>query len=207
MIISNTHHFIFTAIPKTGTHSVRRALREHLAANDMEQVALFVDRRLPFEDLAKLQHGHLTLRQIRPHLGDHAFASFFKFAFVRNPYDRFVSYCAFMTRDGGEFAMNPLAAMKHILFRLKPEHHILFRPQHEFITDDNGALLTDYIGRVEDMQAGYDGVCRRLGLPSRGLERVNHSRRGDFRQYYDEELREGVRDFYRYDFELLGYPI
>ena len=30
MIISSRHKFIFVAIPKTGTHSVRQALRQHL---------------------------------------------------------------------------------------------------------------------------------------------------------------------------------
>ena len=35
MIISHQHRFIFAAVPKTGTHSVRQALREHLSADDV----------------------------------------------------------------------------------------------------------------------------------------------------------------------------
>ena len=44
MIISPLHKFIFAAIPKTGTHAVRQALREHMGPQDMEQVGLFVNR-------------------------------------------------------------------------------------------------------------------------------------------------------------------
>ena len=42
MIICHQHRLVFAAIPKTGTHSVRHALREHMSAEDLEQVGLFV---------------------------------------------------------------------------------------------------------------------------------------------------------------------
>ena len=64
MIISKLHRFIFVAIPKTGTHSVRQALREQMGPEDMEQVGLFVQKSLPIPDLAKIRHGHLTLSQL-----------------------------------------------------------------------------------------------------------------------------------------------
>ena len=48
MIISHEHRFVFTAIPKTGTHSVRQALREHMSEADLEQVGLFVNKRMRF---------------------------------------------------------------------------------------------------------------------------------------------------------------
>ena len=91
MIISRQHRFIFTAIPKTGTHAVRQALREHLGPEDQEQVRLFVEKALPVPELAALRHGHISLQQLRPHMDAEEFAGFLKFAFVRNPVDRFVS--------------------------------------------------------------------------------------------------------------------
>ena len=205
MIISRRHRFIFAAIPKTGTHSVRQALREHLADDDIEQVGLFVNKRFPFEELARIRHGHLSLEQVRPYIGEESFSGFFKFAFVRNPFDRFVSYCAFMSREGQAFAADPRGVMKHILFRLKPEQHVLFRPQHSFVTDADGRLLADYIGRVEDMQASYESICRRIGIPSRQLDRVNSSSRHAYQDYYDAQLIDGVSSYYRKDLELFGY--
>jgi len=66
MIISHAHRFIFAAVPKTGTHSVRQALREQMGEEDVEQVILFVDKRFLWPDLAVIRHGHLALRQVRP---------------------------------------------------------------------------------------------------------------------------------------------
>lgn len=205
MIISHLHRFIFVAVPKTGTHSVRQALREQLGANDIEQVGLFVNKRFPMPDLAKIRHGHLTLRQVRPYLAPDQFFSYFKFGFVRNPFDRFISYCAFMTRDQDIFERDPKSVMRHLLFVAPPEEHILFQPQHSFFTGDDGALLSDHVGRIEQMQASYDAICERIGIPSRQLDTVNSSRRGDYRTYYDQQLIDGVASRYARDLELFGY--
>ena len=206
MIISHRHRFVFAAVPKTGTHSVRQALREQLGDRDVEQVGLFVDKRFPWEELAAIQHGHLSLRQVRPYLGEEAFSGYFKFAFVRNPFDRFVSYCAFMLRGGDVFQQRPREVMRHFLFVQPPEHHILFQPQASLLVGENGdTLLTDRIGRVEDMQGSYDAICARLGINSRPLDRVNGSKHGDYRRYYDQALIDGVAERYAQDLELFGY--
>lgn len=206
MIISHRHRFIFAAVPKTGTHSVRQALREHLGDEDVEQVGLFVNKRFPWQDLAAIQHGHLALRQVRPYLGEEAFAGYFKFAFVRNPFDRFVSYCAFMLRGGEVFQQQPREAMRHFLFAEPPEGHILFQPQAWLLVDEDGKTpLADAVGRVEDMQGSYDAICARIGIPSRPLDRVNGSKHGDYRQYYDQALIDGVAARYAQDLELFGY--
>ena len=204
MIISALHKFIFVAIPKTGTHAVRRALREHMGPDDIEQVGLFVQKKFPFPELARLQHGHLSLEQVRPYLPPEGFDSFFKFAFVRNPFDRFVSYCAFMTRAQGHFEKDPQMVMRQMIER-PPWQHVLFQPQHSFVTGADGQLLTDYVGRVEDMQEYYDEIARRIGIPTAELERVNTSSRRDYREYYDQALIEGVARLYARDLQLFGY--
>lgn len=204
MIISTVHKFVFAAIPKTGTHSVRRALREHMGPEDLEQVGLFVQRSLPIPDLARIGHGHISLAQLRPYMAPGDFERFFKFAFVRNPFDRFVSYSSFITREQGHFDRDPQKVMRHFLAN-PPLDHILFRPQHEFVTDSEGALLTDYVGRVEQMQQSYDEICERIGIPTATLDKVNSSRRKSYRDYYDDALIEGVAKLYARDLELFGY--
>jgi len=206
MIVSHRHQFIFAAVPKTGTHSVRQALREQLGEDDVEQVGLFVDKRFPWRDLADIRHGHLSLSQVRPYLGEDAFGGYFKFAFVRNPFDRFVSYCAFMLRGGDRFERQPREVMRHFLFEQPPEQHILFQPQASLLAGDDGALLTDAVGRVEDMQESYDAICGRIGIPSRPLDRVNSTRpRVDYRRYYDPALVDAVAARYAQDLDLFGY--
>lgn len=205
MIVSHSRRFVFAAIPKTGTHSVRQALRPHLAEEDLEQVGLFVNKRFPFEELAAISHGHISLQQIRPFLGERAFGEYFKFAFVRNPFDRFVSYCAFMTRADGAFLRDPSRVMYRILFEVRPLQHVLFKPQCSFLEDAEGRLLADGVGRVEEMQASFDGICARIGIPTAALGRVNGSRHGSYRDYYDQRLIDGVASLYRRDLELFGY--
>ena len=205
MIISNLHRFIFVAVPKTGTHSVRQALREHMGPDDLEQVRLFVEKRFPMPELAKLGHGHISLQQLRPFLPPDDFRDYFKFAFVRNPFDRFVSYCAFATRNQGLFDQNPKGVMRHFLFTAPPLRHILFQPQHSFLTEADGRLAADFVGRVEQMQDDYDAICKRIGISSTPLARANASRRRDYREYYDQALIDGVTKLYSRDLELFGY--
>jgi hypothetical protein len=136
-----------------------------------------------------------------------AFSGYFKFAFVRNPFDRFVSYCAFMLRGGDVFGSGRARSMRHFLFAEPPEQHILFQPQASLLVDEDGQtlLVRQRIGRVEDMQGSYDAICARLGIASRPLDRVNGSTHGDYRRYYDQALIDGVAARYAQDLELFGY--
>lgn len=205
MIISHEHKFVFVAMPKTGSHAIRRALRPHMGPSDIEQVGLFVRHQFPFPELARIGHGHLSLGQVRPFIGEDVFCDYLKFAFVRNPFDRFVSYCAFMTRQQGHFDRDPRGTMRKILFEMRPMDHVHFQPQHTLIDDGSGHLLVDRTGRYEDMQGSFDEICGQIGIPTQALERVNSSRRGEYRQYYDQALIDGVTALYQRDLELFGY--
>jgi len=205
MIISHKYKFIFFAIPKTGTHSVRQALREHMGPEDVEQVGLFVQKRFSFPELKDFTSGHVSVRQIQPALADAVFNDYFKFAFVRNPFDRFVSYCSFMSRHNGAFAANPREFMKYILTQLKPLDHLLFKPQCEFVLDHHEKLAVNFIGRNESMQNSYDEICSTIGITPVKLGVVNSSLHRPYMEYYDSELLELVASQYRKDFDLFGY--
>ena len=110
-----------------------------------------------------------------------------------------------MTRANGAFLANPQAVMRHVLFTARPIQHVLFQPQYAFLTDGDGRLLADTVGRVEEMQASYDDLCARIGIASASLGLVNSSRRGSYRDYYDQQLIDGVAEMYRGDIDLFGY--
>ena len=61
------------------------------------------------------------------------------------------------------------------------------------------------VGRVERMQASYDEICSRIGIPTSQLEQVNSTGRGSYRDYYDQALIDGVAALYHRDLELFGY--
>ncbi|HMB56107.1 MAG TPA: sulfotransferase family 2 domain-containing protein [Arenimonas sp.] len=205
MIISRKHRYIFFPIPKTGTHSVRQALRESMGEDDLEQVGLFVQKRFPFPEFADITHGHISAREIRPVLGDEVFDDYLKFTFVRNPFDRFVSYCAFMSRGTPHFETSPTAYMKHIIREMRPVNHLLYLPQYSFVVDAEGRLTTDFIGRNETMQASYDQLCQRLGIASRTLDKVNSSKHRPWQEYYDRDLIGWVSELYQKDLEMFDY--
>jgi len=206
MIISNKHKFIFVAIPKTATHAIRFALRKHLdEKTDWEQVGLFVKKTLPVESLAKLGNGHIKCTEIQPFLGTKIWNNYFKFTIVRNPYDRFISYCFFMNQNDITFKKHALERMKIIIKNKKVHQNLWFIPQHQFITDNNGELMVDFVGKYESLVNAYQQVCTKIGIPSGRLFKVNSSIHNDYTEYYDDELSQAVFEFYHQDFELFGY--
>jgi sulfotransferase famil protein len=207
MIISHKHHFIFFAMPKTATHAIREALREHMGPEDWEQQMLFGRDALPIPQLAAIRHGHISVQQLKPHLPQDQWRDYFKFAFVRNPYDRFISTYFFLNRnqDTGGRDEGPLmkAAIQNDQFRAR----ILVAPQHRLITHHDGSIAVDYVAKYEDIQTAYEHICTRVGIPPKTLIEKNTSQHKTFDTYYDSELRALVTDFYRTDFELLGYDV
>jgi hypothetical protein len=188
MIISHKHRYIFFPVPKTGTHSIRQALRENMGGEDLEQVGLLIQKRFPFPEFANIAHGHISAEEIRPVLGDETFGSYLKFAFVRNPFDRFVSYCAFTSRNTNYFEVSPLEYMKYIIRELRPVGHMLYLPQHSFLVDSEGKLAMD-----------------RIGTPTRPLDKVNTSQHRPYQEYFDRDLIGWVSELYQKDLEMFDY--
>jgi len=48
-------------------------------------------------------------------------------------------------------------------------------------------------------------VAAKIGIPTAVLDKVNASKRLDYRQYYDQALIDGVAKLYARDLELFGY--
>lgn len=205
MIISHRHRFIFIAVPRTATHAVRAALQPHLADDDWEQKLLHGEKRIPIPEIAALKHGHVSCRQIKPCLDGEVWNSYFKFAFVRNPYDRFISACFFLNRRNPGFRGREIRTMKQLLAREDFRRRILVQPQAVLLTDDDNRIGVDYIGRFETLQESFDDICERIGIPATTLSNRNTSHHRDYRDYYDRELRQAVTDLYRDDLELFGY--
>ena len=196
---------MFVAIPKTGTHSVREALRPHLHARDWEQCLLFNTRLFPVPALASIPHGHLSCTQVRGHLHPRMWRGYFKFCIVRNPFDRFVSACCFVNRNNDRMRQDPVGTMKRTLENPRLRRHVLFRPQSEFVTDQDDELLVDYVGRKEDYQQHFNRICCRIGLPPQRLATVNATTRRPYQECYNPELIETVGQLYEKDERLFGY--
>ena len=205
MIISHKHRFIFFAVPRTATHTIRQALRAHLGEEDWEQQMLTRVQTIPIPEISAIKHGHVSFQQIERRLSTENWATYFKFSFVRNPLDRYVSICFFLNRQNHEFTGNEVACMKQGLEIPRFRQRILVVPQSGLLTDAEGTIAMDYVGRYELLQTSYDEICRHIGIESVRLTKTNTSNHMSYENYYDEALRDRISRFYRSDFELFGY--
>lgn len=210
MIISKKRNFIYFAVPKTATHSVRQALNQSRVDGDWEQQVLFAKQgeqrqSIPIPAVAKIVHGHISVAQIRPHLEESFWNTAFKFAFVRNPYSRFLSVCTFLNRRNDWFADNALQWMKSAIKEPRFQQRILVRPQFEMLSDLDGKFALDFIGRYETLQTDMDQICKILGEPNVELGWKNQTPRLQQSIDYDDELRQLVADFYKVDFDQFDY--
>ncbi len=207
MIISHKHKFIFFAVPRTATHALRQALRPCLAADDWEQQALFGKQSIPAPGLAAIGHGHISFQQLRAQLPAQSWASYFRFGFVRNPFDRFVSICFFLNRRNPAFIGHEVEFMRQAIAKPRFRQRILALPQYRLLSDERDLPMMDYIGRYETLQQSFAEVCRRLGIAPTALARRNESDHRCYACYYDKPLQQAVANCYRKDFELFGYDM
>lgn len=205
MIVSHKHRFIFFAVPKTATHAIRQALQQHMGPEDWEQQTLFGRQSLPIPEIANIRHGHVSARQIEPHLSTEVWKTYFKFGFVRNPFDRFVSTCFFLNRHDANFSNSAVQFMKHCLTVERFRQRVLVKPQSEILTNASGEIAVDFVGRYENLQHSYDEICERIRIPTTDLTRRNPSEHATYAEYYDDELREVVATFYNDDLRIFSY--
>ncbi len=141
---------------------------------------------------------------------------YFKFTFVRNPWDRLVSSYFFLCKGG----MNPQDAVwaeqnlgqfgdfgSFVRGWVNEENirtWVHFLPQHYFICDQDGKVMVDFVGRIENMEQDFSHVARRLGC-NKKLAKINAGDNRHYSSYYDAETREIVRRVSARDIELFDY--
>lgn len=203
MIISHRYKFIFIAIPKTGTHAVRSALRPSLGPDDWEQVQLHHQSRLPIDRFKELPHGHITGAEIKPHLPPEVWREYLKFSVVRDPVERFISACFFKFQHNKVFRQNPLGFM-HLLFESSTAlDHLMFKPQAQFLCDEKDLIVVDQIARTESLEGDLNGILNRLGLPSTKLVKANVTQFDRSQFVVDGSLKQRILQHYHRDFELI----
>ena len=148
------------------------------------------------------------------------FESYFKFTFVRNPWDRLVS--AFFYVKNFDPKSNDRRFFDHYIgqnitfegfvtkladdnfwkLMRKWEH---FTPQNEFICNKSGNICVDYLGRYESLDSDLKKIAEKLGVSYNSSKPINVSKRGHFKDYYSTETRRIVGQRYTNDISLLGY--
>ena len=199
-MVSHKHKCIFVHIPKTAGVSIYEALgvdekfpRHHKRLNDPGPG----DMWRPWRDY---------------NIIDTITKNYFKFCFVRNPWDRLLSaYCYLRVggRGGAGDMRDAVILSQFHDFREfivnfdKIENDFSDKHFYEqaFWVDDR----IDFIGKTENIQEDFNTICDKIGIPHQQLPHKNKSKHKHYTEYYDDEAREIVAEKYAKDIEHFGY--
>jgi hypothetical protein len=196
-MISFQKRFLFVHIPKTAGNSIQSILRQY---SEDEIVCLHrhqdgIERfevRNPNYKIRK----HSTLAEYRAALGEDQFRSLYKFACVRNPWDRMISYYFTPSRQA---KWDRRAFKKLVLKTLSVADHLRLGGEKDPFTN------VERIMRFESLSDDFRSVCADLGLPAAALPEYNRSSREHYLKYYDDELQTLVRRRFSSEIERFGY--
>ncbi len=214
MLVSHRYNFLFVHIAKTGGTSARAALARK-ARWDRYRPAMWLCSKLSHATGHKLgskfpRHSKIiAAKEMLPH---DFFDGLFKFAFVRNPWDLQVSSFHHIRRERPQFLFGHNNFKDFMKFKLDPDrpyqYHIdtSIELQSDYLVDLHGNIITNFIGRYENLRGDFTLACEQIGIKSVLPEkRISRDRKKDFRSYYDDETAEMVAKHFAQDLKLLEY--
>lgn len=188
-MISHEYKFIFIHIPRTGGTSIESQFyyNENLERNK-----------------------HWTLNDWKNILDPDIFNSYFKFSFIRNPWDIIISeYSDRWYTDkhvGGPIGEKSGKSLKYFLDRYTPQRYTHCKSFHEYFCPKQ----IDFVGRFENRKNDLEYISNKIGfdIDSKIRERPVQSQKVNkkhYKLYYNNETRQIVAKRYAKDIEYFGY--
>jgi hypothetical protein len=194
MIIDHEKKYIFVAIAKTACTSVHHRLGGASGGVGGED---------PLPDVY-----HMHLKDILDQYPEGK--NYYKFAFVRNPYDRLVSaYYNFRYDSGHSAWAGPIYQFddfKDFVFGFEAtpcKNFIHLKSQFEYL-QVGGQINLDFIGRYENLDADFLKIEKALGLENKTLIKTRVGQRPK-KLHIDLETKDKIWRIYKDDFEAFRY--
>ena len=148
---------------------------------------------------------------LKTKIDSHFWNQSFKAAIVREPFDWMYSWYRFRQRDALKNPAHPFhyrytgnIGFDEFVQNFNKHDHML--RQSDFICDEQGKLLIDFVGRVESLQTDFDYICSRLGIPSVTLPLLNVSKQAHSQiDSLSASSKARIEKILKQDFELFGY--
>ena len=192
MIISHDLKLIFIHVHRTGGTSIMNTLKA-CSPNSLEVIS---------------QHGNAKSKE-KQFLDD--FKDYYKFGFVRNPWDRILSWYLLLNA-GNKYSQEELKTnFEHFLkVEIIPmyEHDPYFHTnQFDYFTDDNDNLLVDKIGRYENYDDDLRTILREAGQTTKVIPTLNATQQCiiDRSVLFTDKSRQLIKEICKKDIEYFGY--
>ncbi|MDW7694421.1 sulfotransferase family 2 domain-containing protein [Flammeovirgaceae bacterium SG7u.111] len=202
-MISHTHKYIYIHIPKTGGKSLYKILPDAQHNRDA----------LPKDNTINIgrRKMHLNVTEIQKALGVNKFNEYFKFAFVRNPWDRVVSEFFWRKSRPNRIQFNTIYEMLQFIENGNYEIDDLNRhlaPQYEMICDSSQKkLLIDYVANFENFTKEIHVIFTKIGIETPNIiPQENKSIRStDYNLYLKKQEKRLIEKIYEKDITLFDY--
>jgi len=134
----------------------------------------------------------------------------YKFAIVRNPWDRFVSEYHWRKRQPRFRNIKPTDLINsYRKSGMQKEYaHTHFMPQWQYIfKNDKSTMMVDEFFKLEtDMDRLLETLRNKTGNPDFSIPTRNVSKRDrDYRSFFDNNLKKELMPAFKDDMELFGY--
>jgi len=155
---------------------------------------------------------HLTTKEIIKVIGQDKWDKAYKFAVVRNPWDKVVSqYKHNIKNNVTNMAKKEISFKDWIACtygKNKVEYYYyrpqMFLPQAEWLKDFEGKIDLDKIIRFENLTDEMNLVFNTLGIHQE-LPHVNKTSKTNYRDFYDDTTQKIIADWFHEDIEFFGY--
>jgi len=216
MLISSTHSFIFFHVAKVAGVSIRDALTPYT-----QEPERFITKRPPqningqrnpLYDRWDSMLTHATVAQTQRALPEQ-FASFYKFAFVRNPWDWQVSMYHFVLKMQADLDAHTVAQLgsfeRYLAWvvatdKPRPFPRGATKFQKAMLVDKSGQLGVDDIGRFETLSEDFNRFAAKIGIDV-SLPNLNRSQHKRYHDYYDDHTKKLVAKHFAEDIDLFEY--
>jgi len=209
MLISKKNKFIFFHIPKVAGSSITKALRKYSDYPSERVYNYFIDY-LGVQPMLNLYSRHIKPAELRAKMKNKRnFDLFFKFAFVRNTWDWHVSQFMYHKQKSDAFFhsdFNNMTFSDYVDWAIQPDNITKANARQKyFLSDLEGDLMVDFIGRHDSLISDFDFIKKKIGVKAT-IKIYNTSKRNkDYKSYYNDRDAEKIAQTFKEDIEYFGF--